>query len=386
MAQRKRQYGSGALLKRERGWAIRWRELEIAPDGTVRRALRYENLGEISRGEAANILALKVGAAANTKVPIRSLVKFRTIVEDWKANVLPMYKHSTQRNHRHIAEKHLVLRFGDMQISDVTPQDVQAYVAHLMKSGYAPKTIDHIHDVLSAVLRTAVKWGHLQVNPAREVDLPTLRCVRPKWALTTAQAAALLGALPALPKTMAGLALLTGLRRGELFALRWKDLDLAERTLTVRQAVYERVFDTPKTQAGLRRVPLSAAAVQVIEIWRRRVDAADPDALVFSTWSGKPISPNNVLKPIVVAAKALGLPKLSWLTFRRTYSSWAHEKGVPGKVVATLMGHSKVDTTLNVYTQVLDDSLRGAAEKVGSELITIDHKTGCTGEASQPEP
>ncbi|PYQ71900.1 MAG: hypothetical protein DMG01_25010 [Acidobacteria bacterium] len=73
------------------------------------------------------------------------------------------------------------------------------------------------------------------------------------------------------------------------------------------------------------------------------------------------------------------------MTFRRTYSSWAHEKGVPGKVVATLMGHSKVDTTLNVYTQVLDDSLRGAAEKVGSELITIDHKTGCTGEASQPE-
>jgi hypothetical protein len=59
MAQRKRQYGSGILLKRERGWAIRWRELQIAPDGTVKRALRYENLGEISRGEAADILALK---------------------------------------------------------------------------------------------------------------------------------------------------------------------------------------------------------------------------------------------------------------------------------------------------------------------------------------
>jgi hypothetical protein len=52
-----------------------------------------------------------------------------------------------------------------------------------------------------------------------------------------------------------------------------------------------------------------------------------------------------------------------------------HEKGVPGKVVAALMGHAKVDTTLNVYTQVLDHSLRGAAEKVGSELITIDHKS-----------
>jgi integrase len=378
MAQRKRQYGSGILLKRERGWAIRWRELQIAPDGTVKRALRYENLGEISRGDAADILALKVGVAANSKVPTRSRVTFRTIVEDWKTNVMPMYKHSTQRNHRHVAEKHLVPRFGDTAISDVTRQEVQAYVAHLMKAGYAPKTIDHIHDVLSAVLRTAVKWGHLQANPAREIDLPTLRCVRPKWALTTAQAVALLDALAALPKTMAGLAILTGLRRGELFALRWQDLDLAERSLTVREAVYEGIFGTPKTEAGLRRVPLSVAATRLIETWQRRVTPVEPEALVFATWSGKPISPNNVLKHIVAAAKVLGLPTISWLTFRRTYSSWAHEKGVPGKVVATLMGHAKVDTTLNVYTQVLDHSLRGAAEKVGSELITIDHKSDGT--------
>lgn len=385
MAQRKRQYGSGALLQRKGGWAIRWREMEIAPDGKVRKALRYENLGEISRTEARKALALKVGAAANSHGPTRSRVRFGAVVEEWKANVVPMYKHSTQRNHRHIVAKHLAPRFGDMAISDVTPQEIQGYVAHLMKAGYAPKTIDHIHDVLSAVLRTAVKWGHLRSNPARDVGLPTLRCVRPKWALTTSQAAALLEALPALPKAMAALALLTGLRRGELFALRWKDLDLAERTLTVRESVYEGVFDTPKTEAGCRRMPLSAGAMQLVESWRRRVGSTDGEALVFSTWSGKPIWPNNVLKRIQSAADVLGFPRVSWLTFRRTYSSWAHEKGVPGKVVATLMGHAKVDTTLNVYTQVLDASLRGAVERVGSELITIDHKTGLSDGVSQQE-
>ena len=77
-----------------------------------------------------------------------------------------------------------------------------------------PKTVDHIHDVLSAILRTAVKWDHLVDNPARGVDLPRLVTVRPKWALTAAQAANLLEALPALPKTLVGLALLTGVRRG----------------------------------------------------------------------------------------------------------------------------------------------------------------------------
>jgi hypothetical protein len=64
----------------------------------------------------------------------------------------------------------------------------------------------------------------------------------------------------------------------------------------------------------------------------------------------------------------------SWVAFRRTYSSWSHDKGVPGKVVAQLMGHANVDTTLNVYTQVLDGSLRAAVDKVGSELFTIVHK------------
>ena len=69
-----------------------------------------------------------------------------------------------------------------------------------------------------------------------------------------------------------------------------------------------------------------------------------------------------------------GLKRVTWLTLRRTYSSWAHEKGVPGKVLAQLMGHAKVDTTLNVYTQVIDGALRTAVDKVGSELFTIVHK------------
>jgi integrase len=188
------------------------------------------------------------------------------------------------------------------------------------------------------------------------------------------QAAALLRALPLLARTMAGLAMLSGLRRGELFALRWKDIDEGARTLTVREAVYDGAFSTPKTAAGVRQIPLSATALQLIADWRHNTNA-DPDRLVFLTRTGMPLSPNNVLRrAIFPACGRLGLPKATWLTFRRTYSSWSHDKGVPGKVVAQLMGHANVDTTLNVYTQVLDGSLRAAADKVGSELFTIVHK------------
>ena len=219
-----------------------------------------------------------------------------------------MYKHSTQKNHTHILAKHLLPRFGEAPLSGLSRQHVQAYVADLVRQGYAPKTIDHIHDVLSAVLRTAVKWGHLTENPARDVDLPGLKTVRPKWALTEAQAASLLGRLPPLAKTMVGLALLTGLRRGELFALRWTDFGAGDATLSVREAVYEGRFDTPKTAAGQRRVPHSPVARTLVNDWRKRVKRSAPDDLVFATWSGKPILKQRAQVGRVSGVRGAGTP------------------------------------------------------------------------------
>ena len=107
---------------------------------------------------------------------------------------------------------------------------------------------------------------------------------------------------------------------------------LAPSTLTVRQAVYEGQFDTPKTRAGVRQVPLSAAALELIADWRGRCKRLEPEALVFSTWRRGAGSPNNVARQqIFPACIALGLERATWLTFRRTYSSWAHDQGVPGK-------------------------------------------------------
>ena len=95
-------------------------------------------------------------------------------------------------------------------------KDVQSYVAHVLQLGYAPKTIGHIRDVLSAILRTTVKWDHIQEAPARGVDLPALRTVRPKWVLTGEQAESLIFALPLLARTLVGLAILTGTPPGRV--------------------------------------------------------------------------------------------------------------------------------------------------------------------------
>ena len=142
----------------------------------------YEALGDISRAEAGEILRRKVAESGNSDGPTRSPVTFRTLARQWQVDVLPTkYKHSTQTNHRHIMEKHLIPRFDDLALSNVTTQTIQSYVTHLKKAEYAPKSIDHIHDVLSAILRSAAPAtpaADFIAGGSHGFDQPPLRILR----------------------------------------------------------------------------------------------------------------------------------------------------------------------------------------------------------------
>jgi len=147
-------------------------------------------------------------------------------------------------------------------------------------------------------------------NPSKAVDLPTLRTVRPKFALSIEQVTNLLSSLSLLPRTMVGLDILTGLRRGEIFALRWKNIDWQAGNLTVSEAVFDGEFNSPKTEAGNRVVPLSDPALELLTECRVNTRRTEPDDLVFCTRLGKPISPNNIMRRHVFpACDELGLPR-----------------------------------------------------------------------------
>jgi len=166
-----------------------------------------------------------------------------------------------------------------------------------------------------------------------------------------------------------------------------KDIDEHVRLLRVREAVYDGIFSTPKTLAGSRQVPLSGGALQLVVEWKVAVKNTEPDALVFGTHLGAPISNNILRRSIFPACKRLGLLQTTWLTFRQTYSSWSHDKGVPGKVVAQLMGHANVDTTLSVYAgarrvgprrrrtdrrRIVHDCSRNGKDRDGTSRYLID--------------
>jgi integrase len=126
--------------------------------------------------------------------------------------------------------------------------------------------------------------------------------------------------------------ILTSLRRGELFALRWKDIDEDTRTVTVSQAMYNGQISAPKTEAGLRQVPLSNDVWKLLMEWKGKAEDSGPDSLVFSTKVSTALNSNNVLRRAVFpVCKCMGIPDVTWLTCRRTYASWSHTMGVPRK-------------------------------------------------------
>ncbi|HEX4997907.1 MAG TPA: tyrosine-type recombinase/integrase [Terriglobia bacterium] len=363
----KRSYGSGCVIRRGKGFAIRWRETQLFADGTKRFVNRCEALGPVSKRKAVEILNERLAEARAVQRPI---VTFDELATAWRTTVLPMYKYSSRITREDTLDRKLVPRFGKLELTAVSKREIQSYMAELNRAEYAPHSIHHVHSVLSAILGKAVEWGYLDSNPAHRVELPKLVPVRSKWVLTPAQARQLLEALPLMPRTMVGLAILTGMRRGELFALRWKHFDEQTSCLSIAEAVYDGHFDTPKTDKSKRLLPLSPASIELLNRWKRSSKRKGRDDLIFGTRAGKVNNSQNILQRYVFpVCERLKLPRATWLTFRRTFSSWSHDRGVPDKVTAELMGHSRIYTTLNVYTQVMNASLRNGANRIGEELF-----------------
>jgi len=364
MKKARRPHGAGSLFRESGGWAIRWRETVIGEDGQPHKVKRYEALGAISKTDATQRL--------NDRLVVKSpkaVMTFRTHAAQWERDILPMYKFSTRQGHLMILNVHLLPRFGDLRLCDITTDRIQAYVTHLREQKYSPHSIDHYHEVLSAVLRSAVRWKRLEANPAEGVVLPRITPVRSKWVLAPKEAGALIGCLAPKPRAMVALAIVSGMRRGELLGLRWKCIDDESAIVRIEEACYLGHFDSPKTAAGRRLLPVPVPVLALLQEWKLRSKRAQPEDLVFGTRHGQPENPNNILRRhIYPACDALKLPRATWLTLRRTFSSWCHARAVPDKVTAELMGHANVSTTLNVYTQVVGESKRLAIEKVGEEI------------------
>jgi len=203
-----------------------------------------------------------------------------------------------------------------------------------------------------------VAKGQVGVNPTTGLSLPAVRGKRDRIA-SPKEACQLIGALPAEDRPLWATAMYAGLRRGELMALRWEDVDLAAGVIRV-----ERSWDSkegeiePKSAVGRRTVPI--ATVLRHHLVEQRIRAADPEGRVFGTGS-QPFSPTRVR---VRASKAWTKAELEPITLheaRHTFASLMIAAGVNAKALSTYMGHANISITLDRYGHLMPGNEAEAA-------------------------
>jgi len=227
----RRRFQLGSLFQRGKHpkvWVARWWEEVIRPDGSVGRRRRAEVLGTVaelsSRSKAMEVLAKKLNPINSGSYRPQSTRTFASFVrEDWLPVLLPTVKYATDKNYRYILDVHLLPTFGEHQLCDIKRETIQQFLAAKLRSGLAWKTVKEIRGVLGRVLGTAEQWEYITDNQARRTRLPR-RPIRPlsKAVLAPEQIRQLAAELAEPARSIAMLLVLTGLRIGELLALRWR--------------------------------------------------------------------------------------------------------------------------------------------------------------------
>lgn len=375
----RRRFQSGCLFKRgkrRKVWVARWRENVLAVDGNVTPLRRSVVLGTVAdlpkKGDAQLRLDEYLRPINQGTGRPEAFIAFGTFVDtQWKTLVLPTFKRSTQHGYRNVLNTHVLPRWRDWRLRDIERLAIQQWVAEKFRQQCGWQTVRNAWVLLSSILETAVEYGFLSMNPARGVKFPQKGLKKKPAMIAGDSLARLLQQLEEPHRTMVCLIAATGLRIGELLAVKWHALDLDIGTLAVRESVFEGHFQPPKTQRALRTIPLGPQTTAVLTAHRERVSRRVGDDLVFGNRNGDPLRESKLLtKVLQPAAEAAGLGRVTWHQFRHIHSSLLNDLKVPVKIAQEQLGHASISTTLNIYTHVVDASHRKAVEALEERLFS----------------
>ncbi len=243
--------------------------------------------------------------------------------------------------------------FGHMRLGEVTRVDLQDLVDRLLAEGLNPSTISTTLLPLRAIYRRALSRGDVAVNPTSGVEMPAVRSGRDRIA-SPEEAAQLIAAVPVEDRALWATAMYAGLRRGELQALRWGDVDLAGGVLHVEQSwdAVEGPGD-PKSVKGRRKVPVAAVLRDfLVEHRMRAIELANND-LVFGRDASRAFRPGAVGDRANRAWRDAGLERIVLHECRHTFASLMIAAGVNAKALSTYMGHANISITLDRYGHLM---------------------------------
>lgn len=339
-----------------------------------------------TRAEVAAKLAALV-ADRNRGLPINTdeRLTVERFMRDWLETVKPQLKATTHRRYTDLVTLHMLPTLGRVQLAKLSAQAVQSLYARLLESGLSGTTVHHVHATLHAALAQAERLGLVPRNVSDLVRAPKMS--RAEMHVLTLDEARRLQAAAAEHKPRWAafyvLALHTGMRLGEMLALKWADLDMERGTLQVRHTASwtrERGWEltAPKTAGSKRSIRLDPGVVEVLRQHRTRQLAERLEAgplwedhnLIFPNQCGKVQDGMNLLhythQPLL---KRAGLPQVRLHDLRHTAATLLLQAGTNPKIVSERLGHSTVGITLNLYSHVTPDMQQEAAAKLAAALL-----------------
>ena len=302
----------------------------------------------------------------------------KTYLENWLEQVYkPTVKLNSYVQYRSIIHHHLIPAFGSVPVQKLTPEKLHAFYRQKLDEGSAPATIRLIHAVLSRALGDAVKQGLVARNVVTLVTPPRIERYEAKT-LSAEQAEKLLeAARGSRLDTLLIMALTTGMRRGELLALRWDDVDFQQSLISVHRTMsrvggYGYRESEPKTRSSRRRIVLPNVALDALKEHRIQQDVVRMEVgdkwhekgLVFCDRYGGFFSPDRVLWSFSKLLSKVGLPYMRFHDLRHSAATILLVASVHSKVLQERLGHSTISMTLDVYSHVLPSMQQEAANKI----------------------
>lgn len=330
-----------------------------------------------TREEAGDKLADAVKQdRSGVPVPSKAL-RLDAYLKDWLAGIKNTLRPTTHETYERHLRLHVTPYLGRHTLTRLGPGDVQRMEHQLIAGGLSPTTVRHCHWILHKALDQAVRWGLASRNVVDLVDAPQTT----RKAMNTLDAAGgralLTAALTDRYSALYVLAITTGMRRGELLALKWEDVDLDRSVLSVKATLSQVKgglrFGDPKTARSRRQIELGGLAVASL---RERREAAEAEGhakagdVVFCTGNGTPITPANFWRdswdPLRERA---GMPEgFRFHDLRHTAATFMLAQGIHPKVASERLGHGNVSITLDTYSHVTKTMGRQAADAVDDLL------------------
>jgi integrase len=283
------------------------------------------------------------------------------------------YKPSAVRGYETSLVARVLPELGGARLSELRRVDLQDFADRLAAEGLDASTVRNTLMPLRVIFRRAVARGDLPVNATTGLELPAVDGRRERIA-SPSEAEALLRALPDGDRTLWAMAMYAGLRRGELLALRWEDVDLplgvihVERSWDAKEGVV-----APKSRAARRSVPI--AAVLREHLVQHALRSGRRTGLVFGTRETQPFTPSNVRKRANATWRRAGLEPIGLHECRHTFASLMIAAGVNAKALSTYMGHSSVTITYDRYGHLMPGNETEAAELLDAYLVRAAAKS-----------